>query len=121
MIRIFSSVAVHKVSLNYTEYMVYDLNTKQATFLFDVKGGAEPFKVYGQFISWYGYPSDNMETDKMTILYDYKNRIRYLSDFHTIIMSEEGVDLTVSIKNMKKWNIAIKFFTLNGIMQSGRI
>lgn len=57
----------------------------------------------------------------MTILYDYKNRIRYLSDFHTIIMSEEGVDLTVSIKNMKKWNIAIKFFTLNGIMQSGRI
>lgn len=27
----------------------------------------------------------------MTILYDYKNKIRYLSDFHTIVMSDEGV------------------------------
>lgn len=70
---------------------VYDLNTKQATYLFDVKYGAESLEVFGQFISWYGYPGDNMETDKMTILYDYKNKIRYLSDFHTIVMSDEGV------------------------------
>ena len=70
---------------------VYDLTTKQATYLFDVKGGAESLEVHDQFVSWYGYPRDNMEEDKMTILYDYKNKIRYLSDFHTIVMSDEGV------------------------------
>lgn len=79
------------VSATYTRVYVYDMTSGQTSYLFDIAYCAESFTVYDHYICWYGYPTDVQEGIRVNILYDYRNKIRYVSDFRTIVVSDKGI------------------------------
>ena len=79
------------VSTAYTRVYIFDTVAQQTSYLFDIANGAECFKVYDQYISWYGYSTELQEGSKVNILYDYRNSILYVADYRTIVVSDKGV------------------------------